>query len=246
MIPWFFANLLSGSGWLILISQSWDFTLLPLCGEVSRASTFKKYLWSLFLFHAPHVPLLDLEHREEMSAACCKKDFPKKCWILKFYLFVKFSVQFSRLAVSDSLWPRGLQHTRPPCPSPTPRACSNSRPSSRWCHPTISSSVIPFSSCLQSFPESGSLPMSQFFASDGQNIGVSALASVFPMNIQDWFPLELTQILLICKVNQRYHTLLYFISYFRATLWICPFFLPEKEPLFLVVTSWLKFFFSCL
>ena len=92
--------------------------------------------------------------------------------------------------MSDSLQPHGLQHTRHPCPSPTPRACSNSCPSSRWCHPTISSSV-PFS-CLWSFPASGSFPMSQFFASGGQSIGVSASASVLPMNIQDWSPPELT------------------------------------------------------
>jgi len=85
-----------------------------------------------------------------------------------------------------------LQHTRLPCPSPNPRACSNSRPSSQWCHPTILSSVVTFSSCPQSFPASGSSPMRQFFASGGQNIGVSASASVFPMNIQDWFPLGWT------------------------------------------------------
>ena len=94
--------------------------------------------------------------------------------------------------MSNSLRPHGLQHTRFPCPSPTPRACSDSCPSSRWCHPTISSSVIPFSSCLQSFPASGSFQMSQFFASGGQSIGVSASALVLPMNIQDWFPLGLT------------------------------------------------------
>ena len=94
--------------------------------------------------------------------------------------------------MSDSLWPLGLQHARLPCPSPTPGACSNSCPSSRWCHPTISSSVIPFSSYLQSFPESGSFLISQFFTSGGQRIGVSASASVLPMNIQDWFPLGLT------------------------------------------------------
>ena len=90
------------------------------------------------------------------------------------------------LSVSDSLRPHGLQHTRPPCPSPTLRAYSNSCPSSRWCHSTISSSVVPFSSCLQSFPTLGSVQMSQFFASGGQNIGVSASVSVLPMNIQDW------------------------------------------------------------
>ena len=99
------------------------------------------------------------------------------------------SVQ-SRSVISNSSWPHGLRHAKPPCPSPTP--CSNSCPSSQWCHPTISSSVIPFSSWLQSFPVSGSFPMSQLFASGGQNIGASASASILPMNIQDWFPLGLT------------------------------------------------------
>ena len=90
--------------------------------------------------------------------------------------------------MSDSLWPHGLQHARPPCLSPTPEACSNSCPLSWWCHPTISSSVIPFSSCLQSFPASGSFPLSQFIALGGQSIGASVSVSVLPMNIQDWFP----------------------------------------------------------
>ena len=99
------------------------------------------------------------------------------------------SVQFSSSVVSDSLRPHGLQHTRLPCPSPTPRACSNSCPSSQWCHPNISISVIPFSSGLQSFSALGSFPMTQFFASGGQSIGVSASASALPMNSQDWFPL---------------------------------------------------------
>ena len=98
------------------------------------------------------------------------------------------SIQFSRSVVSDYLRPYGLQHTRLPCLSPAPRACSNSCPLSWWCHPTISSSVIPFFSCLQSFPASGSFPVSQFFASGGQSINISASASVLPMNIQDWFP----------------------------------------------------------
>ena len=102
------------------------------------------------------------------------------------------SVQFNRSAMSDSLRPCGLHHARPPCPSSTPRAYSNSCPLSRWCHPTISSSVVPFSSQLQSFPASVSFPMSQFFSSGGQSIGVSASASVFPMNIQDWFSLGWT------------------------------------------------------
>ena len=102
------------------------------------------------------------------------------------------SVQFSCSVMSDSLQPHAPQHARPPCPSPTPRVYSNSCPSSWWCHPTISSSVIPFSSCLQSFPVSGSFPMSQFFASRGQNIGVSASTSALPMNTQDWPPLGWT------------------------------------------------------
>ena len=105
--------------------------------------------------------------------------------------FHQFS-QFSCSVVSDSLQPPGLQHTSLPCPSPTPRACSNSSPSSRWCYPTISPSVIPFSSHLQYFPASGSFPMSWVFASGGQSIGASTSASVLPMNVQDWFPLRST------------------------------------------------------
>ena len=102
------------------------------------------------------------------------------------------SLLFSHSVVSDSLQPHGLQHARLPCPSPTPRACSNSCPLSQWCHPTISSSVVPLSSCLQSFPTCGSLQMSQLFASSGRSIGASISASVLPMNIQGWFPLGWT------------------------------------------------------
>ena len=101
-------------------------------------------------------------------------------------------VQFSCSVVSDYLRSHGLQHTRPPCPSPIPGAYSNSCPLRRWCHPTISPSVIPFSSRLPSFSASGSFPVSQFFASGGQRIGVSALASVLPVNIQDWSLLRWT------------------------------------------------------
>ena len=104
---------------------------------------------------------------------------------------ISFS-QFSRSVVFNSLWPCGLQHARLPCPSPSPGVCSNLCPSGRWCHPNISSSVIPFSSCLQSFPAAGSFQMSQFFTSGGQSIGASVSASVFPMNIQDWFSLGWT------------------------------------------------------
>ena len=100
------------------------------------------------------------------------------------------SVQFSSAAQSClTLRPHGLHHARPPCPSPTPRIYSNSCPSSQWCHPTISSSIVPLPSCPQSFPASGSFQMSHFFASGGKGIGVSASASVLPMNIQDSFPL---------------------------------------------------------
>ena len=105
---------------------------------------------------------------------------------------LKSSVQFSRSVMSDSLRPHGLQHARLLCPSPTPRAYSNSCPARRWCHPIISSFVVPFSSRLQSFPASGSFPMSRFSASGGQSVGVSASASVLPMNIQDWFSLGRT------------------------------------------------------
>ena len=102
------------------------------------------------------------------------------------------SVQFSRSVVSDSLQPHGLQHARPPCPPPAPGVYPNSCPVSQWCYLTISSSVVRFSSCPQSFPASGSFPMSQLFASGGQSIGASASASVPPMSIQDWFPLGWT------------------------------------------------------
>ena len=107
-------------------------------------------------------------------------------------LLLNFLLLFGSSIMSDSLWPHGLQHTRLPCPSLFPRACSNSCPLSWWCHATISSSVIPISSCLQSFPASGSFQISQSFQSSGQRNGASASASVLPMNIQDWFPLGLT------------------------------------------------------
>ena len=114
-----------------------------------------------------------------------------KQWETLFFSSVS-SVQTSRSVMSNSLWPQGLQHARLPCPSPTPGACSNSCPLSCWCHPTISSSVVPFS-CLQSFPASGSFPVSQLFTSGGQSIGDSA--SVLPMNIQHCFPLGLTGVI---------------------------------------------------
>ena len=118
-------------------------------------------------------------------------------WTLSNHIEIKVvhflqTVQFSYSVTSNSLWLHGLQHARPPCPSPTLRVYSNSCPLSRWCNPTISSSIVPFSSHLPSFPASESFPMSQFFASGSQSIGVSASASVLLMNIQDWFPLGWT------------------------------------------------------
>ena len=123
---------------------------------------------------------------------CLKiKTFPQRK--LQAQIMFQFSsVQFSVSVVSDSLWSHELQHARPPCPSPTPRVHSDSRPSIQWCHPAISSSVVPFSSCPQSLPASKSFPMSQLFTWGGQSTGVSAATSVLPMKSQDWFPLEWT------------------------------------------------------
>jgi len=125
----------------------------------------------------------------------CSSSLVLKCK-LRLLVFRSFFIllisQFSHSVVSNFLQPHGLQHARPPCPSPTPGIYSNSCPFSWWCHLTISSTVVPFSSCLQYFPASGSFPMSQFFASGGQSTGVSASASVLLMNIQNWFPLALT------------------------------------------------------
>ena len=120
----------------------------------------------------------------------------------RVYLKIFISVQFSHSVVSNSLRPHELQHTRPPYPSPTPGVHPNPCPSSWWCHPTISSSVVPFSSCLQPFLTLGSFLMSQFFASGGQSIGISA--SVRSMNIQGWFPSGLTSLIsLLCKGLRR-------------------------------------------
>ena len=129
----------------------------------------------------------DLQTKYRKIHFCCLKPTG---WL--WYFVTLSSVQIRCSVVSDSLQPRGLQHASLPCPSPAPGACSNSCLSSRWCHATISSSVVPFSSHLQSFPASGSFPRSHFFASGGQSIGVSASSSVLPMNIQDWFPLGWT------------------------------------------------------
>ena len=123
--------------------------------------------------------------------------------------------------MSDSFQPHGLQHTRLPCPSSTPEVCSGSCPLSRWCHPTSSSSVVPFSSCLQCFPASGSFQMSQPFAWGGQSTGVSS-ASVLPMNIQDWFPLGLTS--WISLQSKGLKSLLHHHSWKASILWRSAFF----------------------
>ena len=112
-------------------------------------------------------------------------------WVIGWFSPSSFN-QFSSVQSLSHVWPHESQHARPPCPSPTPGVYSNSCPSSRWCHPVISSSVIPFSSCPWSLPASGSFSMSQLFESDGQSIGVSASTSVLPMNTQDWSPLGCT------------------------------------------------------
>ena len=129
---------------------------------------------------------------ENMTPSSLFEITVKPNWENYFHSLWFSSFQFSCSVMSDSLWPHGLQHTRLLCPSPTPRAYSNSCPLSRWCHPAISSSVIPFSSCLKSFPAAGSFQMSRLFRSGGQSIGVSASASVLPMNIQDGLPLGFT------------------------------------------------------
>ena len=139
-------------------------------------------------------------------------------------LLIVFS-HFSRSVVSNSLWLHEMQHASLSWPSPTPGAYSNSDPSCRWCHPTISSSVVPFSSCPQSLPASGSFPMSHFFTSGGQSIGVSASASVLPMNIQDWFSSGLTG--WISLQAEGFKSLLQHLSSKASTLWRSAFFMVQ-------------------
>ena len=170
----------------------WLCLLWPPHAQGSPGKNFIKYF--LCLRHLTYkVPLSPrCIYNSEVLSKLAKKlsGFRPKCvWVHAFSTVS--SIQFSHSVVSNSLRPHGLQHTRLPCPSPTPRVYPNSCPLSQWCHLTISSSVVPFS-CLQSCQASGSFPMSQFFASGGQSIGVSASASVLPVNIQDWFPLGLT------------------------------------------------------
>ena len=139
-----------------------------------------------------HLPFLHTCFMHHISSHRAIITFGPLCQEFILLTVFAYSAQFSRSVVSNSLWPHELQHARPPCPSPTPGVHSDSCPSSWWCHPAISSSVVPFSSCPQSLPVSESFPMSQLFAWDGKSTGVSALASVLPMNTQDWFPLGWT------------------------------------------------------
>ena len=137
------------------------------------------------------------------------------------------SVQFSYSVLSNSLWPHGLQHARPPCPWPTPRVYSNSCPLTWWWYPTISSSVIPFTSCLQSFPASGSFQMSQFFTWGHQSIGDSASTSVLPVNIQDWSPLGWTGWISLQSVQGTLKSLFQHHSSKASILWHSAFFIVQ-------------------
>ena len=155
------------------------------------------YLWKKqkHKFENIHAPKCSWQHYLQMprhgSKVSINRWMHKKMWSI-LYITMEYSVQFSCSVMSNSLRPHELQYARPPCPSPTPGVYPNSCPLSRWCHPTISSSVIPFSSCPQSLPASGSFPISQLFAWGGQSIGASASASVLPMNTQNWSPSEWT------------------------------------------------------
>ena len=156
--------------------EAWSVAAHGVAKSWTRLSYWTELNW---IFHCIYVPQL-------LYPFICQ-------WVSKSRPCPQFSsVQFSHSVMSDSLRPHESQHTRPPCPSPTPGVYSDSCPSSQWCHPAISSSVVPSSSCLQSLPASGSFPMRQLFASGGQNTGVSASASVLPMNTQDWSPLGWT------------------------------------------------------
>ena len=156
---------------------------------MEKAREFEKNIYFCFIDYAKAYDCVD---HNKLWKILEKMGIPDHLTcLLRTYRQVS-SVQFSRSVMSDSLQPHELQHARPPCPSPTPGVHSNSCPLSRWCHPAISSSVVPFSSCPQSLQASGSFPMSQIFAWGGQSIGVSALASVLPVDNQDWSPLEWT------------------------------------------------------
>ena len=162
--------------------------------QLSYFKSWKMMLWKCCTQYTNNFGKLSSGHRNgkgQFSFQSEKKAKPKNAYTTT-QLHSSHASKLSCSVVSDSLWPHESQHARPPCPSPTPGVHSKSRPSSRWCHPAISSSVIPFSSCSQSLPVSKSFPMSQLFAWGGQSTGVSTLASVLPKNTQSWSPLEWT------------------------------------------------------
>ena len=199
------------SPWFTLELHSWKFYYVQLCQKIHYAYIKNGVRFWVHIRNEYPVRHLGccagwrtILHGEGLSSVSRDFQQPQPCSVnprsaskitpitkgaLTNSKMTKQAIQFSRLVVSDSLWPHESQHARPPCPSPTPGVHPNPCPSSRWCHPTISSFVIPFSSYPQSFPASGSFQMSQLFASGGQSIGVSALASVLPMNTQDRSPL---------------------------------------------------------
>ena len=173
------------------------------CGSNQTSSDARSCGQSIFLpeyasHSLPHALVLPILESQPQGLIWPRWNAPDPVVIIcaHYATYVSFLVFFIVIVQSficvHCLWPHGLQHARLSCPSPTPGVYSNSCPLSRWCHPIISSSVVPFSSCLQSFPIPRSFPMCQFFTSGGQSIGVSASASVLPMNIQDWFPLGWT------------------------------------------------------
>ena len=147
-------------------------------------TTLREKFFTALLCKRGHLTLCDFSYKSKKN-----KNLGITIWKIKKINHCRHISQFSHSVRSNSLRPYGLQHIRPPCPSPTPGVHSNTCPVSRWCHPAISSSVVPFSSCPQFLPASGSFPMSQLFAGGGQSIGVLASGSVLPMNTQDWFPL---------------------------------------------------------
>ena len=187
-VPFFFAALTSSLKFYILCLYKWKRMSAPtLKKKKKRYTANNPFPLCILLIYLASIVFLAVQY------FCLKKNILHKDKMLSIGQWVtKDSVQFSQSVVSNSLRPHGLQHARPPCPSPAPGVYPNSSPLSQWCHPTISFSVIPFSSHLQSFPASGSLTMSQLFTSGSQSIGVSASTSVLLMNTQDWFPLGWT------------------------------------------------------
>ena len=164
---------------------------------MASASLANQDIGSLLEAYKIKTPSWSFETSAHLKHICWsfiyERGYSNSQWTFKkVFNITDHSVQFSHSVMSDSLWPREPQHARPPCPSPTPRVHPNPCPLSWWCHPTILSSIISFSSCPQSFPASGSFPMSQLFAWGGQNIRASASASILPVNTQDWSPLGWT------------------------------------------------------